>query len=52
MNTMRSYVSQIFNDIESHNVCSVLCARAQAHSSIKFVEQVPQLLDVVQSSVN
>ena len=35
MNTVCYYVSQLVNNIESHNVCSVLCARAQA-----FVDQV------------
>ena len=29
---MRSYASQLVEDSESHNVCSVLCARAQAFS--------------------
>ena len=35
MNKMRSCARKTFNDVESHNVCSVLCARAQA-----FVDQV------------
>ena len=35
MNTMRSYILCLVNNIENHNVRSVICARAQA-----FVDQV------------
>ena len=51
VNTMRSYVSRLVDNIENYTVRSVLRARAQA-----FVDQVcracPWLLDVVRRSAN